>query len=57
MTCCSPVAVPPEVKGRGDFAAALEEVRLASRDLGDGTRQTDLSVLGMKCAISENSPF
>lgn len=50
MTCCSPIGVPPDVKGRGHFEASLEEIRLTSRDLGDGTRQTDLSVLEMKCA-------
>ena len=50
MTCCAPIGVPPDVKGLGHPEAALEEIRLASRDLGDGTRQTDLSVPGVKCA-------
>lgn len=50
MTCCVPIDVPPDVKGSGHAEAALEEIRLASRDLGDGTRQSDLSVPGVKCA-------
>src|SRR6478735_2103134 len=50
MNSCAPVAVRPDVKGMGYPEAALEEIRLASRDLGDGTRQSDLSVPGVKCA-------
>src|SRR6478735_7894337 len=50
MNSCAPVAVRPDVKGMGYPEAALEEMRLASRDLGDGTRQSDLSVPGVKCA-------
>jgi Cu2+-exporting ATPase len=50
MTCCAPIGVPPDVKDLGHPEAALEEIRLASRDLGGGTRQTDLSVPGVKCA-------
>jgi Cu2+-exporting ATPase len=50
MTCCGPIGVPPDVKDLSRPEVALEEIRLASRDLGDGTRQTDLSVPGMKCA-------
>jgi Cu2+-exporting ATPase len=47
MSCCGPIGVPP---GLSRPEATLEEIRLASRDLGDGTRQTDLSVPGVKCA-------
>jgi Cu2+-exporting ATPase len=50
MTCCAPIDVPPSFKGLGHPEATLEEIRLASRDLGDGTRQTNLSVPGVKCA-------
>lgn len=49
MTCCAPIDLPPD--GLSHPEAALEEIRLASRDLGDGTRQTDLSVPGVKCAV------
>lgn len=48
MTCCAPIGVPPDGLSRPE--AALEEIRLASRDLGDGRRQSDLSVPGVKCA-------
>jgi P-type Cu2+ transporter len=48
MTCCAPIGLPPD--GLSHPEAALEEIRLASRDLGDGTRQSDLSVPGVKCA-------
>ncbi|WP_445500724.1 heavy metal translocating P-type ATPase [Microvirga sp. G4-2] len=50
MTCCAPIAVPSDVQSLGHPEAALEEIRLASRDLGNGTRQTDLSVPGVHCA-------
>ncbi|SCZ13662.1 cation-translocating P-type ATPase [Microvirga guangxiensis] len=48
MTCCAPIGVSPDALRQPE--AALEEIRLASRDLGNGTRQSDLSVPGVKCA-------
>ncbi|MGB3445891.1 MAG: heavy metal translocating P-type ATPase [Xanthobacteraceae bacterium] len=46
MSCCAPGV---ELTS-GDIAAnRAEEVRLASRDVGDGIRQTDLSVPAMHC--------
>src|SRR5690349_13008286 len=50
MTCCTPIAVPSGVQSSRQTKIALGEIRLASRDLGDGTRQTDLSVPSVKCA-------
>jgi Cu2+-exporting ATPase len=47
MTCCAPA------EARLEFEAppliAPEEILLSSRDLGDGTLQTDLSVPGVRC--------
>ena len=50
MTCCAPVDVQAALGDSGQSGSTLDEIRLASRDLGDGTRQTDLSVPGVKCA-------
>ncbi len=47
MSCCAPGAEAGVELGG---AAGREEVRLASRALPDGTRQTDLSVPGVHCA-------
>ena len=47
MTCCTTIDVQSIV---GQPGTMPEEIRLASRDLGDGTRQTDLSVPGVHCA-------
>ena len=46
MSCCAP---PLDAYGAFDGSTAREEMRLASRDLGDGLRQTDLSVPGVHC--------
>ncbi|GAU85617.1 cation-translocating P-type ATPase [Bosea sp. BIWAKO-01] len=47
MSCCAP---PFDVSGTFDGSAARQEIRLASRELGDGLRQADLSVPGVHCA-------
>ncbi|TPJ54769.1 heavy metal translocating P-type ATPase [Mesorhizobium sp. B2-6-4] len=47
MSCCTPADARLEIEA--SRSVALEEVILASRDLGDGTRQSDLSVPGMHC--------
>ena len=47
MTCCTTIDMQ-SIVGQPDTMP--DEIRLASRDLGDGTRQTDLSVPGVHCA-------
>ena len=47
MSCCAP---PVDPYGAFDGSAARQEIRLASRDLGDGLRQSDLAVPGVHCA-------
>jgi len=47
MSCCAPGAELGRELARGP---SREEVLLASRELGDGTRQTNLSVPGIHCA-------
>lgn len=47
MSCCAP---PLALDGAPDPSAARHEIRLASRDLGDGLWQSDLSVPALHCA-------
>lgn len=47
MSCCSPADARLEVETLHSIVP--EEILLGSRDLGDGTRQTDLSVPTMHC--------
>lgn len=47
MTCCAPGA---EAAAELGGALSREELRLASRDLGDGLKQIDLAVPGVHCA-------
>ena len=47
MSCCAPPLDPTEAF---DGSAAGEEMRLASRDLGNGLWQSDLAVPGLHCA-------
>lgn len=50
MTCCAPIDAQTAFGNTGHPSSPLDELRLASRDLGDGTRQSDLSVPGVHCA-------
>src|SRR3954447_9427134 len=50
MTCCGPITVQTVTAAPGPLHAVLDEIRLASRDLGGGRRQTDFSVPRVKCA-------
>lgn len=47
MTCCAP---PFDPHRAFDGSAARQEIRLASRELGDGLKQSDFSVPGVHCA-------
>jgi Cu2+-exporting ATPase len=47
MSCCAP---PLVLDGAPDPSAARQEIRLASRDLGNGLRQSDFSVPSLHCA-------
>lgn len=49
MSCCAPAAGCVDLDGFQQSRSVSEEIELASRDLGDGVRQTDLSVPGIHC--------
>ncbi|RUM98042.1 cadmium-translocating P-type ATPase [Pseudaminobacter arsenicus] len=48
MSCCA-AGAEAALQMDGIQPVSADELRLASRDLGDGTRQTDLSVPGVHC--------
>ncbi len=51
MSCCAPNASASlEIAGSEPVSVSMDELVLSSRDLGDGSRQSDLSVPGVHCA-------
>ncbi len=50
MSCCAPgVETAAELDNAGSAGPSREELLLSSRSVGDGLRQTDLSVPGVHC--------
>lgn len=49
MSCCAPTEIVADLQRAERAAPSPEEMRLASRALGDGIRQSDLSVPGVHC--------
>src|SRR3546814_295685 len=49
MSCCLPAAAAPGASHGASLAASGDETRLASRAIGEGLRQSEFSVPGIRC--------
>lgn len=49
MTCCAPIDLTPHSQDPGQRRPGIDEIMLASRDLGNGLQQITLSVPDMRC--------